>query len=444
MEMGFDPREGGLALERLFDAIETAREPSLGREDILALIERLFGHAPLMIDGFDRDGRCILWNHQCERVFGWTAKEVMEHGDPLALFYPDAAEYQAVVTEMTSSGGSMFQEWAPKTRDGRRLTTLWANVALPSGDMLCFGHDITAQRQAEHQQRLAASVFESSDDAIMITDAELRIRDTNGAFTRITGYAKDEMLGQTPDRLAAAPDDDGCSVIRRHLSDQDSWKGEVIGRRRNGEQYPLRLSITVVRDERDRVCHYVATFSDVTHLKRHQEELHRLARHDALTELPNRRHFAERLEDALPQARRNQALLAVGYLDLDGFKPINDRLGHAAGDRLLVIVGERLRHALRAEDLLARLGGDEFVLLLNELHDAEECRQVVERLRQVIRRPVTLDGLTVQVSCSIGITLYPQDDAEAETLLRHADEAMYRAKRSGKNRCCLFDPRQDA
>ena len=446
MDMGSNPPSRRHPLARLADsleALEASAGPDEWRDDILALVERLFGHAPIMIDGFDEQGHCILWNHQCERVFGWTADEVMKHPDPLALFYPDPAEYQAVVTGLSSSDGSQFQEWTPTTREGQRLTTLWANVALPCGGMICIGHDITEQRQAENQRRLAASVFASSSDAIMITDAERRICDTNAAFTRITGYARQDVLGLTPAMLGTAQHDpETYEAICRHLDTEGCWKGEILGYRRNGEAYPLMLSASVVRDDQGRALHYVATFSDITHLKRHQDELHHLARHDVLTELPNRRHFAEHLTDALPRARRDDTLLAVCFLDLDGFKPINDRLGHAAGDQVLITISQRLREAIRAGDVLARLGGDEFALLLTDLEDREECLRIVERVRYLIARPIPLDDALVRISTSIGITLFPQDDAEAGILLRHADQAMYCAKRGGKNRYALFNPEE--
>ncbi|MCK2182928.1 putative bifunctional diguanylate cyclase/phosphodiesterase [Halomonas getboli] len=447
MGIGSDARAGSQLLACLSSAAETADGRHDGRDDILALIEHLFGRAPILLDGFDARGRCILWNRQCEATFGWTADEIMAHPDPLSLFYPDAAEYQSVAAGLSSHDGSMFQEWTPTTRDGRRLTILWANVALPGGDMICLGHDITQQRQAENQRRLAASVFESSSDAILITDAERRICDINSAFTRISGFSREEVLGLTPDMLGAAHHDtETYEAICQHLDHQNHWKGEVIGQRRNGDDYPLQLSVSVVRDALGQVLHYVATFADITHLKRHQDELHYLARHDALTELPNRRHFAEKLVEALPKARHDDTLLAICFLDLDGFKPINDTLGHAAGDQVLVTISQRLRNALRADDILARLGGDEFALLLTGLKDRHEGMQIVERIRRLINQPMPLDDTLVRISTSIGVTLFPHDDAEAEILLRHADQAMYRAKHSGKNRYSLFDPalRQEA
>ncbi|WP_431023568.1 EAL domain-containing protein [Halomonas sp. H5] len=410
---------------------------------ILSLIHDLFDQAPIMIDGFDKTGRCILWNQECVRVFGWSAEEVKAHPDPPRLFYPDQAHYQKLISGLNADSGSKFQEWNPTTRDGRQLTTLWANITLPSGEMICIGIDITEQRQAENQLRLAASVFESCYEGIMVMDASIRIQDINPAFTRITGFSREDAIGQDPTFLMSRQHGrDFRTAIWQHLKESDSWKGELWGCHKSGKAYPLLFSLSMVRDSAGQVLHYVGNFSDITHLKRHEEELRYLAHHDALTNAANRPYFSERLEEALKRARDTQEVLAVCHLDLDGFKAINDRFGHAAGDQLLIVVSERLRHVIRSSDLLARLGGDEFAILLTELHDTDECLGVIERMLQAINRPVTIDDALVRVSGSLGVTLFPHDDEEAEILLRHADQAMYQAKRSGKNRYHLFNPLQ--
>lgn len=417
-------------------------DPQPGRS-LLKLFDGLFDQAPLLVDGFDKEGRCILWNQECAKVFGWSAEEVMAHPNPLALFYPHERQYRDVVEGLASRNGEMFREWHPFTRDGRQLTTMWANIPLPNGDMLCIGHDLTEQRQAENQQRLAARVFESSYAGIMITDADNRICDVNPAFTRITGYSRAEAIGQDPSMLDSGRHDRSLYArIWRHLVKRDGWKGELWGRRKNGEVYPQHLSISVVRDAGGQVLHYVVIFSDITQLKRHEDELKYLARHDALTKVPNRLHFSDRLEVALERARQENGMLAVCYLDLDGFKPINDRFGHAAGDEVLIEVSERLHHVIRASDLLARLGGDEFAVLLSDLHDTGECLQVIERMQKALTRPFAIGDSMARISASIGVTLFPHDDVDAEILLRHADQAMYRAKHGGKNGYHIFDPTQ--
>ncbi|GEN22446.1 hypothetical protein HCU01_03950 [Halomonas cupida] len=408
---------------------------------LLKLFDLLFDQAPLMVDGFDKEGRCILWNQECVRVFGWSAEEIKAHPHPLALFYPEEEQYKDVLEGIASADGEMFREWYPSTRDGKQLTTMWANIPLPSGDMLCIGHDLTELRRAENQQRLAASVFASSYAGIIITDADNRICDVNPAFTRLTGYSRTEVIGQSPLMLdSGSHSRSHYTRIWRHLIKHGGWRGELWGRRRNGEIYPQHLSMSLVRDAREQVLNCTIIFSDITELKRHENELKYQATHDALTRLPNRQYFSQHLERALDRARRHNGLLAVCYLDLDGFKPINDRFGHAAGDDVLVAITRRLQGVIRDSDLLARLGGDEFAVLLADLHDHGECLQAVQRMQQTLTQPIAIGECLACITVSIGITLYPQDNANADTLLRHADQAMYRAKNSGKNRYQLFDP----
>lgn len=199
------------------------------------------------------------------------------------------------------------------------------------------------------------------------------------------------------------------------------------------------LSIDAVPDETGQIRHYVGAFSDISHLKEHQAELERIAHYDTLTDLPNRRLLADRLIQELARTRRRGHLLAICYLDLDGFKAVNDRLGHEAGDQLLVEIGQRLKNALRTGDTVARLGGDEFVLLLCDLTQEQECLPVLERVLGAVAAPLIIQNQQVIVSASIGVTLFPRDDTDSDQLLRHADQAMYQAKEAGKNRFHRFE-----
>ena len=213
-------------------------------------------------------------------------------------------------------------------------------------------------------------------------------------------------------------------------------------RRKSGDIYPELLAISVVRDPRGEPTHYLGVFTDISRLKAHEAELERVAQYDPLTGVPNRRLLADRLHQAIAQVRRSGRQLAICYLDLDGFKPVNDRLGHAAGDQLLIEVARRLQGVMRESDSLARLGGDEFVLLFTELAEPQDAPLVCERILRAVNAPVRIADTTVRVSASIGVTLYPQDDGDGDALLRHADQAMYSAKEAGKGRYHLYDPAQ--
>ena len=229
----------------------------------------------------------------------------------------------------------------------------------------------------------------------------------------------------------------------KSLSQHDQWSGEVWNRRKNGEVYAEILSISAVRDNAGKLLHYLAVFSDITRLKAHESELAHIANYDVLTGVPNRRLLSDRLKVALARSRRDRSTLAVCMLDLDGFKEVNDRLGHASGDLMLIEIARRLQSVLREDDTLARLGGDEFVLLFSDMRQQEESHRALTRVLQAIAQPVQLGDNDAQVSASIGVTMYPLDDSDADTLLRHADQAMYVAKQAGKNRYHLFDSEQD-
>lgn len=295
--------------------------------------------------------------------------------------------------------------------------------------------DVTRQRTDDFQLRLAASVFAHAQEGICITDAQERIVDVNPRFCELTGYARDEVLGKTPRLLKSGHQTpDFYAAMWQAIARDGHWQGEVWNRNRDGRLYAVRLTVSAVADGRGAVTHYVGVLSDITADMENRERLERIAHYDVLTGVPNRALLADRLRQAIAQTQRTRTLLAVCYLDLDGFKLINDQYGHEAGDRVLVEVAERLRHCLRGGDTVARLGGDEFVLLLLGLNQVAECQAAVERTLEALNRPIQVGGALAPISASIGVTVYPVDDAEPDALLRHADLAMYQAKQEGKNR----------
>jgi diguanylate cyclase (GGDEF)-like protein/PAS domain S-box-containing protein len=297
-----------------------------------------------------------------------------------------------------------------------------------------------AIQNGQESLRLSASVFEHAREGILITDAERVIIDINPAFTQITGYTRDEAIGNKPDLLASGRHDTAFyAAMWREIREQGHWTGEIWDRRKNGEIYPERLSITAINSSEGVISHYLGVFSDISLIKRQEQQLQHLAQHDALTGIPNRVLLADRMRQAIAQSRRNGKLLAVCYLDLDGFKPINDTHGHEVGDRLLVEMARRMSDTLRSGDTVARLGGDEFVLLLQGLTDSEECEATLNRLLAVINLPTHVDDQSLNLSASIGVSLYPSDDQDPDTLLRHADQAMYSAKQCGRGRYTFYD-----
>ncbi len=306
-------------------------------------------------------------------------------------------------------------------------------------------HQETLVRQRTEQLQLAASVFTHAREGIMITAADGTIIEVNDAFSRITGYGRDDVLGVNPRILNSGRQDPTFyAAMWRALVEDGRWAGEVWNRRKDGEVYAEMLTISAVHNAGGKTQHYVALFSDITAQKEHQKQLERIAHYDALTGLPNRVLLGDRLHQAMTQAQRRGQLLAVIYLDLDGFKAINDGQGHEVGDQLLVAVAARMQAALREGDTIARLGGDEFVAVLVDLADIHACVAVLTRLLVAAAQPLHAGPRVLKVSASLGVTFYPQDEeVVADQLLRQADQAMYQAKLSGKNRYHIFDAEHD-
>ena len=295
--------------------------------------------------------------------------------------------------------------------------------------------DISERKLAEAQLRVAASVFSHAIEGIMITAPDGRIIDVNQAFTRITGYSRDEVRGQTPTMLNSGRNTPlFYQQLWQHLVQHGSWSGELWNRRKDGDIYAQMLHISAVHDQRGQVIQYVALFSDITERKAHERRLDQLAHFDALTGLPNRALHADRLQHAMAQAQRRQKKLGVAFIDLDGFKAVNDTHGHDAGDHLLITLARRMRLALREVDTLSRLGGDEFAAVIVDLAQERDCDPLLQRLLQAANQSVLYGTAVLQVSASVGVAFYPQaKEVSPEQLLRQADMAMYRAKQSGKN-----------
>jgi diguanylate cyclase (GGDEF)-like protein/PAS domain S-box-containing protein len=288
--------------------------------------------------------------------------------------------------------------------------------------------------KANAQLLLSTTVFEASNDAIVVTDTANCIVAVNPAFTTITGYTSEEVIGHNPNLLTSGLQDaEFYRALWNSLDRDGRWQGEIWNRRKYGETYPEWLSISAVKNHAGEIRNYVAIFSDITERKQAEARVQFLAHYDALTELPNRILFADRLNQALLSAARNHAMLAVMFLDLDRFKLVNDSFGHAAGDLLLKEVARRLLRSVRASDTVSRQSGDEFVILLSDIGNHDDWANVAQKILHSASEPFHIEGNELHVGCSIGISLYPDDGADAGTLLKKADTAMYRAKHLGRN-----------
>ncbi|MGC7840002.1 sensor domain-containing protein [Pseudomonas wayambapalatensis] len=318
-----------------------------------------------------------------------------------------------------------------------RLVLVWDDHEHFEG-VLGVGRDISQQRRAEKDLRMAATVFEHSTSAILITDPAGYIVQVNEAFSRVSGYAPDEVLDQRPNMLTVEGQQDAhLGYVLKQLNQRGTWEGEVWLKRRSGEHYPAWVGITAVLDDERDLASYVCFFTDISERKASEQRIHRLAYYDALTHLPNRTLFQDRLHTALQQAERHKSWVVLMFLDLDRFKPINDSLGHAAGDRMLKDMAERLLACVDEDDTVARMGGDEFTLLLQSRTSREmalnRAIHVAENILASLVRPFVLENREFFVTASIGIALSPQDGNELSQLMKNADTAMYHAKERGKN-----------
>jgi len=304
--------------------------------------------------------------------------------------------------------------------------------------------DINERKLLELEQKEASTVFSNSFEGIMVVSIDKLITKVNPSFSRITGYTEAEVKGKSTKMLSSGRHDASFyQAIWKSINTKGLWRGELWNRRKNGEVYAELLTISAVRDSRGEIKHYLGVFSDISERKTHEEELDRIAHYDPLTGTPNRLLLADRFEQSILRSNRLHKSLAVCFVDIDGFKTINDLYGHAVGDQLLIGFSNNLRHTLRAEDTLARLGGDEFVLLLSDISSPSECSAILERLLASINRPIVIGDLSLSVTASIGVSMYPDDNVDADTLLRHADHAMYQAKESGKKHYHFFDSEND-
>jgi diguanylate cyclase (GGDEF)-like protein/PAS domain S-box-containing protein len=301
-------------------------------------------------------------------------------------------------------------------------------------------------RTLEHLQRVnAACVFANAREGIVITDADAIITDVNDAFIRITGYGRDEAIGENPRFLASGRHDaEFVKSLWADLIQKGFWQGEVWNKRKSGDIFVALQTISAVRDDQGQVHQYVSLFSDITLAKQHALDLEQAAYYDGLTTLANRTLISDHLNRAMAAAHRRDESLAVVFIDLDGFKAVNDTHGHGVGDHLLIALANRMKQILRKDDILGRIGGDEFVAVLQNVGSVEGCVELLHRLLDTVRMPIDVKGRTLQVSASLGVTFYPQNEAiDADQLLRQADQAMYQAKVAGKNRFHVFDAVRD-
>ncbi|WP_449117681.1 EAL domain-containing protein [Pseudomonas viridiflava] len=385
-----------------------------------------------------RDGGILEVNEGFSRITGYTEKQCLERSTLDLGIWADLSERQAMIGHIKRHGS--VHEFRTRIRGSEgniRLCELSAHPVLIDGEdcLLTISRDVTERQHMQEKLHLAATVFESTAEGVLITDTRQRIHAVNRAFSEITGYSETEAIGHTPRLLASGQHDSAFYAAMWHqLTAEGHWQGEIYNRRKNGDIYPSWLTISAVRNKDDLITHFVAVFADISSLKHAQARLDYQAHHDPLTGLPNRTLFENRLQTALLHSEESGSLGAVLFLDLDRFKHINDSLGHPVGDLLLKGIAQRLKEHLRDIDTVARLGGDEFIVLLPGLLQPSDAVSIANKLLACFSAPFQAGEHEFFISSSIGCSLFPNDGTDVATLVKNADAAMYRSKAKGRNR----------
>ena len=396
---------------------------------------------------FSRGHRIERCNRRLAELFGYAVEELV--GQEAAILCASTDEYARLCQVAGAdfiAGRAFVGDVQARRKDGTaaqfHLSGRLIDPDAAESEVVWTFEDISERQDMLQRLELAQRVFDSSSEAIVVTDADNRIVSVNRAFERITGYYAAEVLGRNPSSFKSGRHDAGFyRSMWESLRDQDRWRGEVWDRRKDGSVYPKLACIDVVREPGSgKIVNYVAVFSDFSERKASEEKVNYLAYHDPLTGLSNRLALNVHLEHQLAVARRNRTRVALLFIDLDGFKPVNDTHGHAEGDRLLVTLAARLRRKARESDLVARLGGDEFVIVMEGSFADHHLATIAADLVAVVAEPCPLTVGDGQVSCSIGIACAPRDGETPEVLLTSADAALYRAKAAGRGRYVFFDP----
>ncbi len=299
---------------------------------------------------------------------------------------------------------------------------------------------IAIREEREKDLRRIASIFHNSREGIIMTNKSRIIIDVNEAFCVLTGYTKEDVIGKTPIILRSGRHEPFFyTQIDQDLATEGSWRGEIWNKKKSGEEYAEYLRIDSIRNANGEIENYIGIFSDITEHKKQQEQLHHMANYDPLTNLPNRHLYMTLAQQMLGFAKRKGSKAVIAFLDLDGFKLINDNYGHEMGDRILKKVAERLEEQLRQSDTVARMGGDEFVILLSDVIEQMDVQPLLERILKSLKEPFTVNNISMTIGASIGVAFYPDDNEDIDMLIRYADMAMYRSKEMGRNRITYFN-----
>ncbi len=407
--------------------------------------QQVFSESPVAIALVDTTGHFTHVNRAWLDFLGYSEAELRQLSNT-DITHPDDREESAARLRQLVNGEceryrleKRYLHRNGEVRWGDLSVTAMRNGSGEIEEIMGVVLDITGQKRAETQMRIAQVVMQVANEGIMVTDADSHIIAVNPAFSRITGYSEAESLGQRPQDLLGSgrQDDDFYARMWEEMERTGQWSGELVNRRHDGSLFDQGMTIVRVLDSQGTVSHYVATFSDISERKFHERELQYQAQHDPLTRLPNRLLFYDRLQQAMAHCQRSGETMALLFVDLDGFKPINDELGHDVGDQVLRQVAARLRQSTRGEDTVARVGGDEFLLILSAMNTPESGREVAAKVLEALALPMMIGGRELQISASAGLVFNRGESLHLDEFIRLADQAMYRAKAAGRNCYCI-------
>ena len=393
----------------------------------------------------DKEGNFIFVNKTWHKTFEYSALEIKE----LKVFdLLDPAHLEQCKT--------FFKEFFTHGTTGKKYNTVFrsksgkrvylegnTNCRHEKGEIIStrtIFRDLSERHKANEFQRIAASIFENTKEGVAITDEKKIITYANNAFNKITGYTNNEAMGKNIHKLLRGENQHQVNPEKRRnlLKEKKYWHGDIWAKKKNGEEYPLQITINAIRSPSNETTNYACVFSDISKRKENEMHMHYLATHDTLTDLPNREMFYKHANESILETKKQNQKFAVLFLDLDGFKYINDQYGHHIGDDLLKIIAQRLHNRTRQEDIIARFGGDEFAVLLNNINSLESAKVRAEHILEILATPYHIGEISVQITASIGISLY-RKDADIVSLLVEADKAMYKAKKLGKNRVYFIE-----
>lgn len=425
----------GLALSVVYIRLRASRERM---RDFLNNIDDI-------VQIVDKDGNFVFVNQSWHKTLGYSRAEAKElkvfdiveptHLEKCKFFFceifssgEEAKDYETVF--LSKSGEKIYLE-------GRINCRFEKGEAVSTRTIF---RDISEKRKAREFQKVVSSIFEKTQEGVAITDAERSVTFINHAFTTITGYTEKQALGMHIHELIRDSGNDLSltNMMRNALRENEYWHGELWTKRKNNERYPLEITINAITNTESEITNYACVFSDISKRKDDEMRLNHLATHDMLTNLLNRETFYRRAKASILEAEKKDTNFAILFLDLDGFKYVNDQYGHYAGDTLLQLIAQRLNHGTRKDDILARFGGDEFAVLLNSINSLDDAKKRAEGILCKLEAPYNFGDISVQITASIGISLHTKD-VQINEMLMEADKAMYAAKRLGKNRACFIE-----